>query len=94
MSVLSLAMVAMSGVARADDNPLQDLPNPMQALRMMQNIGRTMFLAADVNHDGLLSQREAVDANNTLIGGFFFNADRDGNGVVTQEEARQVQDTT
>jgi len=65
----------------------------MEAVRLIQNVGRTMFMAADVNHDGLLSQREAIDANNTLVGGFFFHADRDGNGVVTQEEAKAVQET-
>jgi len=86
-------MIAMPGGARADDNPLEDLPNPMQAVRLAQNAFRTMFLAADMNHDGLLSQKEAVDANNLLVGGFFFQADRDGNGVVTQEEAREIQDS-
>jgi len=86
-------MIAMPGAARADDNPLEDLPNPMQAVRLAQNALRTMFLAADMNHDGLLSQKEAVDANNLMVGGFFFQADKDGNGVVTQEEAREVQDS-
>jgi len=65
----------------------------MEAVRLIQNVGRTMFMAADINHDGLLSQREATDANNTLVGGFFFHADRDGNGVVTQEEAKAVQES-
>jgi Ca2+-binding EF-hand superfamily protein len=86
-------MIAMPGGARADDNPLEDLPNPMQAVRLAQNALRTMFLAADMNHDGLLSQKEAVDANNLMIGGFFFQADKDGNGVVTREEAREIQDS-
>jgi len=71
---------------------MQSLPSPMEAVRLVQNVGRTMFMAADVNHDGLLSQREAIDANNMLVGGFFFQADRDGNGVVTLEEARAVQE--
>jgi len=107
--VLSLGLMAMPGVLRAQDpgaqraqdpgvqkaqeHALEALPNPMQALLLMQNVGRTMFMAADVNHDGLLSEKEAIDANNTLIGGFFFQADKDGNGVVTQEEAREVQET-
>jgi Ca2+-binding EF-hand superfamily protein len=86
-------MIAMPGGARAEDNPLEDLPNPMQAMRLAQNGLRTMYLAADMNHDGLLSQREAVDANNLLVGGLFFQADKDGNGVVSQEEAREVQDS-
>jgi len=105
VGLLSCVM-AMPGVARAQqenraqDNrgqehrvqDLQSMPNPMEAIRLVQNVGRTMFMAADVNHDGLLSQREAIDANNTLVGGFFFAADRDGNGVVTLEEARAVQE--
>jgi len=89
---LSLGMMVMPGVTRAQEHRAQDLPSPMDAIRLIQNVGRTMFLAADVNHDGLLSQKEAIDANNTLVGGFFFQADRDGNGAVTQEEARAVQD--
>jgi len=93
MGVLSLALMAMPRVAPAQEHRGQDLPNPMQAIRLVQEVGRTMFMAADVNHDGLLSQKEAIDANNTLVGGFFFQADKDGNGVVTREEAKAVQET-
>jgi len=93
VGVLSLGMMAMPGVARAQERVLEDLPSPYETIRLLQTVGRTMFLAADVNHDGMLSQKEAIDANNTLVGGFFFQADRDGNGVVTQEEARAVRET-
>jgi Ca2+-binding EF-hand superfamily protein len=92
MGLLSLGMATLPRVAPAQEHRAQDLPNPMQAARLLQEVGRTMFIAADVNHDGLLSQKEAIDANNALVGGLFFQADRDGNGVVTQEEARAVQD--
>jgi Ca2+-binding EF-hand superfamily protein len=92
MGVLSLGMMAMAGVAPAQEHRGENLPNPMQAIRLAQEVGRAMFIAADVNHDGLLSQKEAIDANNTLVGGFFFQADRDGNGVVTQEEAKAVEE--
>jgi len=67
---------------------LQNIPSPMETVRQAQNIGRMMFMAADVNHDGQISLQEATDANNLLVGGFFFRADADGNGVVTQEEAK------
>jgi len=67
---------------------LQNIPSPMESIRQAQNIGRMMFMAADVNHDGQISQQEAIDANNLLVGGFFFRADADGNGVVSQEEAK------
>jgi len=65
----------------------------MEALRDAQNAGRLMFMMADVNHDGLISLKEATDANDRLVGGFFFQADADGNGAVSQEEARAVRDT-
>jgi len=104
MGTLSVGLLVMTSLAgaqqenrgqenRRPERLVQDLPSPMEAIRLIQNVGRTMFMAADINHDGLLSQREATDANNTLVGGFFFHADRDGNGVVTQEEAKAVQES-
>jgi len=71
---------------------LQNAPSPMEAIRDIQNTGRMLFMMADVNHDGQVSQQEAVDANNLLVGGFFFRADADGNGVVSAEEARSMSD--
>ena len=49
-------------------------------------------MMADANHDGLVSQQEAIDGNDLLVGGFFFRADADGNGVVTEAEAKAVVD--
>jgi Ca2+-binding EF-hand superfamily protein len=97
IGVMTLAlMAAVPGVGRAQDNrdlDLASIPSPMQALRNLQNTGRILFVMADVNHDGQLSLKEATDANNLLVGGFFFEADLDGNGVVSQEEARSVRDS-
>jgi len=92
MGVLSLGMMAVPGLAGAQEHRGEDLPNPMQLIRLVQTVGKTVFMAADVNHDDQISQKEAVDAANTMVGGYFFQADRDGNGVVSQEEAKAVSD--
>jgi len=96
IGVLALGLTAIPCVGRAQEHRIEDvksLPSPMEALRDLQNTGRMIFMSADVNHDGQISQKEAVDANNLLVGGFFFQADADGNGTVTQEEAKKVRDT-
>jgi len=93
MGVLSLGMMAAPGLAGAQEHRGEDLPNPMQLIRLVQTVGKTVFMAADVNHDDQLSQKEAIDAANTMVGGYFFQADRDGNGVVSQEEAKAVSDS-
>jgi Ca2+-binding EF-hand superfamily protein len=90
-----LGSLALPGLGRAQEHRLQDLnslPSPMEALRDVQNAGRLVFVLADANHDGLISQQEAIDANDLLVGGFFFRADADGNGVVTEGEAKAVVD--
>ena len=40
-----------------------------------------LFKMADTNNDGQISQKEAIDAGNLLVGGFFFRADQNGDGV-------------
>lgn len=45
---------------------------------------------ADVNGDGKVSRGEAQATTSFLVGGFFFRADADGNGVVTPDEGRQA----
>ena len=95
VGLLALGLLALPGVGRAQEHRVQDLnqlPNPMEALRDLQNTGRVMFMMADADHDGQVSQQEAIDANQLLVGGFFFRADTDGNGVVTEAEAKGVSD--
>jgi len=90
---LALSLLALPGLGRAQehrDRDLQSLPSPMEAVREIQNTGRIIFMMTDINHDGMISQQEAIDANNLLVGGFFFRADADGNGIVTEQEARAV----
>jgi len=93
--VLALGLMAMPVVGRAQEHRDLDaasLPSPMDAIRNLQKTGRMFFMMADANHDGQISQKEAVDANNLLVGGFFFEADADGNGTVSPEEARTIRE--
>src|SRR5262245_6156807 len=96
-SVLTLGLLAAPGFGRlaAQEHRRQDLenlPSPMEAVRGVQNAGRMAFMMADVDHDGQISQQEAIDAANLMVGGFFFRADADGNGVVTEQEANSGTD--
>jgi Ca2+-binding EF-hand superfamily protein len=91
VGTLAVGLAAFPGLCGAQEHRMQDLknlPSPGEALRDLQNTGRLLFVMADVNHDGQVSQQEAVDAGDLLVGGFFFRADTDGNGVVTDQEAR------
>jgi Ca2+-binding EF-hand superfamily protein len=65
-----------------------DLPGPIDSIQDIQDSLKMAFMAADQNHDGQLSQQEAIDAGNMLVGGIFFSTDADGDGKVTQQEAQ------
>ncbi len=95
VGLMVLGSLGVTSLGLAQEHRVQDLnnlPNPMEALRDVQNTGRMIFVIADANHDGLVSQQEAIDTNDLLVGGFFFRADADGNGVVTEAEAKAVVD--
>ncbi|HEU5115320.1 MAG TPA: EF-hand domain-containing protein, partial [Isosphaeraceae bacterium] len=67
-----------------------DLPGPIDSFHDVQDSLKMAFMAADQNHDGLISQKEATDAGNMLVGGLFFSADGNGDGVVSKEEAQSI----
>ena len=69
-----------------------DLPGPIDSLQDFQDTGRMVFKLADTNMDNMISQKEAVDAGNLLVGGFFFRADTNGDGTLSREEAQQARD--
>jgi len=71
-------------VRAADVQP--DLPGPIDSLKDLQDTGRMLFKLADENNDGQISQKEAVDAGNLLVGGFFFRGDTNGDGVLSKQE--------
>jgi len=76
----------------AGDHPRGDLPGPIDSLSDLQDSGRMLFKMADTNNDGQISQKEAIDAGNLLVGGFFFRADANGDGTLSPEEAKQARE--
>ncbi|WP_165246082.1 EF-hand domain-containing protein [Paludisphaera soli] len=90
LTIFSTLLVAGTfTVARADD---KDPIGPIDSLGDVQDSAKMLFKMADVNNDGLISQKEAVDAGNLLVGGFFFRADANGDGKVTKEEGDQARE--
>jgi len=64
----------------------RDLPGPIDSLQDLEDTGKMIFKMADTNNDGQVSQKEATDALNGIVGGFFFRADANGDGTVSREE--------
>jgi len=69
-----------------------DMPGPIDSLDDLQDTARMVFKMADGNNDGQISQKEAIDVGNLLVGGFFFRADQNGDGVLSADEARQARE--
>jgi len=100
LSPAALAQQAAAGARPAaganaagdDDRKPGDLPGPIDSLQDIQDTGKMLFKLADTNNDGQISQKEATDAGNLLVGGFFFRADQNGDGTLTKDEARQARD--
>ncbi len=89
MGALVAGLLTAPITVRADDD---DAPGPIDSVQDLQDSGKIAFKMADVNNDGRISQKEAVDAGNLMVGGFFFRADANGDGVVAKEEAQQARD--
>ncbi len=68
------------------------LPGPIDSPQDIFETARMIFMLTDTNNDGQISQKEAVDAGNLLVGGFFFRADQNGDGTLTKDEAQQARD--
>lgn len=67
-----------------------NLPGPIDSPEDLLETARMLFVMADVNGDGQISQQEATEAGNLLVGGLFFRADANGDGTVSREEATQA----
>ena len=85
-------LASVSGYA--DDKKADALPGPINSLSDLQDTAKLVFKLADTNNDDQISQKEAIDAGNLLVGGFFFRADANGDGVsLTAQEAQQARET-
>lgn len=80
-----------AGHAIADDQAKPGV-GPIQSIQDLQETAKMLFKLADMNNDGQISQKEATDAGNLLVGGFFFRADANGDGTLTHEEAQQARE--
>jgi len=90
VGALALAVMAWPGAARAQDG--RDLPGPIDSLQDLQDTGRMLFQMADANHDGQLSQQEAINGALQALGGPFFRADQNGDGALSQDELRSARE--
>lgn len=85
LAALAVILATSLGAVRADDKD-KDSIGPIDNLGDLRDTAKMAFKMADTNNDGLISQKEAIDAGNVLVGGFFFRADANGDGKVTKEE--------
>jgi Ca2+-binding EF-hand superfamily protein len=80
------------GRATAQHRPAGDIPGPIDSVRDLQDTAKMLFKMADTNNDGQISQKEAVDVGNLMVGGFFFRADQNGDGVLEPQEAQAARE--
>jgi len=78
--------------AAAHERPPGDLPGPIDSVQDLEDTAKMLFKLADTNNDGMISQKEAIDVGNLMVGGFFFRADQNGDGTLSRDEARQARD--
>jgi len=90
---LALGVGLFPGTIRAQAPKGGDVPGPIDSIGDLQDTAKMLFKMADTNNDGQISQKEAVDAGNLLVGGFFFRADANGDGTLTPEEARAARES-
>jgi Ca2+-binding EF-hand superfamily protein len=90
---LGLAVLAPAACYAGDNEKEKVLPGPINSISDLQDTASLVFKLADTNNDNQISQQEATDAGNLIVGGFFFRADVNGDGVLTAQEAEQARQT-
>jgi Ca2+-binding EF-hand superfamily protein len=88
----ALGIAVSPGMVMAQAHQQGDLPGPIDSIRDVQDSAKMLFKMADTNNDGQISQKEAVDVGNLLVGGFFFRADANGDGVLEPQEAQAARE--
>jgi len=97
LAITSLSLLALTGLAAAQDdrarlNTAVDLPGPIDTPEDIRDTANMLFKMADTNQDNRISQQEVLNLANMLVGGLFFAADQNGDGTVSQEEARAARE--
>ena len=93
LGALSLGLTVFPAMGQTPaERKAGDVPGPIDNLQDLQDTGRMVFKIADEDNNGQISQKEAVEAGNLLVGGFFFRADKNGDGVLSQDEAREARE--
>lgn len=93
IGAMAMGMTTLaSATSFADDKPNVGI-GPIQSVRDLQDTAKMLFKLVDTNNDGQLSQKEVGDAGNLVVGGFFFRADANGDGILTPDEAKQARET-
>jgi Ca2+-binding EF-hand superfamily protein len=90
---VALGLFTLASAAGYADDKKEVLPGPIDSISDLQDTAKLIFKLADTNNDDQISRQEATDAGNLLVGGFFFRADINGDGVLTAEEAQQARQT-
>jgi Ca2+-binding EF-hand superfamily protein len=92
LGALALGIAVLPGKVMAQQHQQGDLPGPIDSVQDLQDTAKMLFKMADTNNDGQISQKEAVDVGNLLVGGFFFRADANGDGVLEPQEAQAARE--
>jgi Ca2+-binding EF-hand superfamily protein len=93
LGALALGIAGLTpGRATAQQRPAGDIPGPIDNIRDLQDTAKMLFKMADTNNDGQISQKEATDVGNLVVGGFFFRADQNGDGVLEPQEAQAARE--
>ncbi len=93
IGTFAVGMTALAPALSAADDQTRAGIHPLQSIHDLENSAKLLFKLADTNNDGQLSQKEVGDAGLLLVGGFFFRADTNGDGVLTPEGAEHARDT-
>src|SRR5262245_11559741 len=89
LTAFTLAALCLPAGAAED---AKNMPGPIDSLDDLQDTAKMLFKLADDNNDNQISQQEALDVGNLVVGGYFFRADKNGDGTVTQDEMREARE--
>jgi Ca2+-binding EF-hand superfamily protein len=93
IGTFAIGIAALTPAISSADDPPKVGAGPIRNIQDLQDMGKMLFKLADTNNDGQISQKEATDAGNLLVGGFFFRADANGDGTLSSDEAKQASDS-